>query len=321
MREHAEARPLDARREREEAACDAQVPRNELGRRRRRLEDEPAAVARLRERPDTLRVVDLAEPRPAVTAPCARVLEMHATHEVVESSCLRCGVEPADHRVRQVEVAPEGRRGDALGERDDAVRRERALVAERHALHGGHRAQRREAFRTPVDVRLAHELGPEEERHEHDVGTQLARARNRGSHVVGSPPRGARVGVGDAAVLVVEAQHERRNLHPGRGSRPPKALQTPRLEVAPAEHDLHAREPEPPCTLEDRGIVVAATTDDRIDDARAHESPTLSTIPSFGCWPVPTAWVATMARPAWPDRRQPLVTHLASRDTVGRTAS
>ena len=289
VREHAEARPLDSRREREEAACDAQVPRDELGRRRRRLENEPAAVARLRERPDTLRVVDLAEPRPAVTAPCARVLEMHATHEVAESSRLRCGVEPADHRVRQVEVAPEGRRGDALGERKNAVCRERPLVAERHALGGRRRAQGRETVRTSVDVRLAEELGPEEERHEHDVCTQLARPRNRGSHVVGSPPRGARVGVGDAAVLVVEAKHERRDFDPGRGPRPPKALEAPGLEVAPAEHDLHAREPELPCTLEDRGIVVAVTTEDRIDDTRAHESPILSTIPSFGCRPVPTA--------------------------------
>ena len=51
--------------------------------------------------------------------------------------------------------------------------------------------------------------------------------------------------------------------------------------------DLHAREPEPPCTLEDRGIVVAATTEDRIDDARA-QAAIISAHPSLE-WGAATA--------------------------------
>src|SRR5439155_10843812 len=114
VRERADARPLDGRLERgEDGAREREVARDELRRRRWGLEHEPAVIADLGDRAGDGCEVDATEPRHAVAAPRARVLEVHARDEVTERAELCRRIQPLDGEVRGVEVTAERARLDS----------------------------------------------------------------------------------------------------------------------------------------------------------------------------------------------------------------
>jgi hypothetical protein len=91
----------------ERRAREGAVARDDRERRGRRLERQPAVVADLGQRRPALGEVDAAESRPAVVLPREEVLDMDAANQVAEVANLGRRVEPADDRVREVEVARE----------------------------------------------------------------------------------------------------------------------------------------------------------------------------------------------------------------------
>ena len=110
---------------------EAQIASDERRRAGRHLERQPPVVADVAERPGALGEVDPSEPRPRVARRHTHVLDVHPPHELAESANLRRAVEAAPERVREVEVAPEGGRADALGEQPDRARRKEPFEAER----------------------------------------------------------------------------------------------------------------------------------------------------------------------------------------------